>query len=81
MRLCKDLFGGLGVDQDVQHRRNDDPGNGMGHDIGDGEGGDLTLVEIALLHIQLLANRPTTTPVKAEAMTQLHHGCRPRTGR
>ena len=35
--LRKDLFGRLGVDQDVQHRRNDDPGNGMGHDIGDGE--------------------------------------------
>ena len=55
--LCKDLFGGLGVDQDVQHRRNDDPGNGMGHDIGDGEGGDLTLVEVALLHIQLLGKQ------------------------
>ena len=24
-----------------------------------------------------LANRPTTTPVKAEAMTQLHHGMPP----
>ena len=55
--LCKDLFGGLGVDQDVQHRRNDDPGNGMGRDIGDGEGGDLTLVEVALLHIQLLGKQ------------------------
>ena len=37
----------------------------------------LPLLKSPSCRFSFLANRPTTTPVKAEAMTQLHHGMPP----
>jgi len=55
--LCKHLLDGLGVDGNIQHGGHQDPGQQMGHDIGQRKESHLLLAELAFLQVQLLGEQ------------------------